>query len=588
MNTSAIKVTAGYGRLYVSGPGYRRVLGIPGATDNAKRASAEVSLTLDTLRAIKQQMGYSSHELARYCAPEVMRWATAAAAMEKRVTEVHRRIQEGWRREFPWTDNTGGRDGQYRAGFDHQKVMASVATELDGCAFICDMGTGKTRGAVESIRWLLNNNAVQCVIVFCPKNVQSVWEDEFDQWTTGIRATILRGTVAARRNQIRMWRPTPAYPQVMLLNYDVVHSLAADLKQFMRTYKVGLTLDEMHRIKNPDAKVTKACLELAQVAAWRLGMTGTPVLQGIQDVWSQWYVVDLGITFGSNYVQYRREYMTEDAYTFTLDPRPGSLDKVGLKMRRRGIRYTKADCLDLPPKTFERQNIEMTPRQKAAYLEMERLLIARLSESEYDDVFATAANQLVMILRLTQITSGFVPDENGIIHRFVPNPKLDVLEEVVREQLPYHQIIVWARYTEDVASICERMRNLNPIAIVGEQAIPKIRQRGIPVPSRDDAKRLFQSGANRLLVANPEAGGEGLNLYAASLAIYYSQGYSLKHRLQSEDRCHRSGSEIHEKVTYLDLICENSVDEIVSAALAGKKAVADVVVDLRRHLGLDT
>jgi ERCC4-related helicase len=227
----------------------------------------------------------------------------------------------------------------------------------------------------------------------------------------------------------------------------------------------------------------------------------------------------------------------------------------------------------------------MTPDQLRAYRQMEADLVALLETMEGDD-YATAANQLVAILRLTQITSGFVPNEEGVIRRFRPNPKLDALEEMVREQIGSQQILVWARYTEDVASICERMSDMNPVAVVGEGAIPKIRNRGINVPNRDDAERLFQSGERRLLVANPSAGGEGLNLWKGSIAAYYSQGYSLKDRLQSEDRCHRGGSEMHDSVTYVDFIAAGSVDRTVSAAVQAKKTVAEIVVDLRRDLGL--
>jgi SNF2 family DNA or RNA helicase len=101
---------------------------------------------------------------------------------------------------------------------------------------------------------------------------------------------------------------------------------------------------------------------------------------------------------------------------------------------------------------------------------------------------------------------------------------------------------------------------------------------------RDAAETAFRSGATRLLIGNPASAGVGLNLQAASLAVYFSQSYNLEHRAQSEDRCHRSGSEIHDSVTYVDLVCEDTIDEAVRNVLAGKMALAEAVVEIRDAL----
>jgi SNF2 family DNA or RNA helicase len=194
----------------------------------------------------------------------------------------------------------------------------------------------------------------------------------------------------------------------------------------------------------------------------------------------------------------------------------------------------------------------------------------------HDDAYATAATQLTAILRLTQITSGFVPDEEGVIRRFRPNPKLDALEEFVRENITDAQIIVWAVYREDVRAIVERLSDLNPAIMQGGQTDRE----------RFAAETDFQEGRKRLLVGNPAAGGVGTNLQAASIACYYSLGYSLIDRLQSEDRCHRSGSEIHNRVLYVDFLCESSIDTVVRNAVAEKKEVAEIVVDLKRAIGI--
>lgn len=597
---SAIKVQAGYGRLYVSGPGYRHAYKLPGAAINERKNSVELSLTLESLRGLRRLAGVPPREFAKFCTPEVLAWAKAAGQSDLMLTEMHRRLDEGYRVQLPWEDARADTEApasarerdvyrddegvlryRYRPPFEHQRVMATVAASLDGSSFLCDMGTGKSRAGVEVTRYHLDKGSLDVVLVVAPKGVIPTWLNEVPTWAPGVQVEALDGPVKERANRIRSLANIHSIGgRVLVTNYDVLHKLKDEIIQLAKTKRVGLLLDEGHRVRNPQTKTTKAALAIAQAVAWRLHMTGTPILQGAHDIWSQWYVVDLGLTFGANYVQFKREFFDEDPFAVTLDPKVGTLDEIGMRMRKRGLRYTKAECLDLPPKIYETIEVEMTPDQRKAYRDMEQELIALLEGSmdEGDERVATAANQLAAILRLTQITSGFVPDEFGEIHRFRPNPKLVALTELVREQVWSQQVIVWARYREDVRAITEALASFHPVVIQGGQT------------SADRAKvqAAFQAGESRVLVANPGAGGVGLNLQAASLAIYYSQGYSLEHRLQSEDRCHRSGSEIHNRVTYVDLIAKDSIDQVILDALAGKKDVANTVVDLRRMLGLES
>ena len=140
-----------------------------------------------------------------------------------------------------------------------------------------------------------------------------------------------------------------------LTNYEVLHDLKDTVVAAVQQtgVKLGLIADEVHRL-NPQAQMTKAGMALAQVAAWRVGQSGTVVLNGIEDVWSQWYLIDLGVDFGANYVQYRREFLMENPWAHTLTPLPGALEDVGQRMPRRGLRYRKVDCLDLPPCSMSR------------------------------------------------------------------------------------------------------------------------------------------------------------------------------------------------------------------------------------------
>lgn len=564
-----IKFDTAYGRIIVKGQAYRRALGVPGAHHNWNRDWVEVSLTLDSMRTLRRIFGMEKKQFAAKCSPQLLSWAQAAGRYERQLMDLHERLEKGWTLDLPWRDATG----QDRAPLQHQKVMATVACSLDGAAFLCEMGTMKTRSAVEAIRYHFDHGTLDHVIVVCPKSVMGTWVREVAMWgSTDMRTVRLDGQIVKRIAKIKS--NFGQLKTVWIVNYDTLGRMKDTWEWLMEEMKVGMVLDEMHRIRNPSTQVTQAAMELARKAQWRLGQTGTLVLNGLQDVWAPWYFVDLGTEFGANFVQFRREWLDENPYNHTIAAKDGALTAVGAKLRRRGLRYTKAECLDLPDKVYEPLEVEMTPAQRQAYNEMSEYLIAHLREMEQEGT-ATAANQLVSILRLSQITSGFVPiEESGEFVRFSPNVKLDALEETVRDQIGEHSIIVWAKYREDVRAITERLTDLQPVVIQGGQS----------TRVRDEAEEFFKSGRAKLLVANPASGGEGLDLWRASLAIYFSQGYSLLHRAQSEDRCHRKGSEMHNKVTYIDLTCRGTIDEIILNALDKKQSVADAVVDLKAHI----
>lgn len=588
---AALKVETAYGRLYVSGPAYALAARCPGASVNTRRRWIELSLTLQSLRALKDALNFTSAQLAAHCSENVMRWARAAKASEDIVREIHRRINAGELRDLPWSDARAGRpapegaDGSvdgawlYRPPFHHQRVMATAAIEADGMAFICDMGTGKTRAAIEAMRARRRAGSIHHALVLCPAGVMGTWMREVQMWGGGeLRAVALDGSVRERCGMLAELERGRTTGEVLILNYEAVYRMADQIEHFVRSRRVMLVLDEGHKIKNPNAKVTKAAMRAARAASARLLMTGTPILNGLEDIWSQWYVVDLGIAFGANFVQFRREHFRETYGFQRPEPLDDALRSVSDRIALRGLRYRKDDCLDLPPKAYSVIECDMTTEQRAAYRQMADDLIVelrRLNERYDEDEVATAAMQLTVILRLSQITSGYLPASGtDTIHRFDPCPKLNALAELLEESLREESVIVWAWYREDIERISRRFAALQPSVIQG----------GMTRAQRDEAERRFQSGETRLIVANPASAGLGLTLARASTAVYYSQNFNLEHRAQSEDRCHRPGSEIHARIHYIDLVCRDTVDVLVREALMAKRALAEAVTDFRRHL----
>ncbi len=587
MQQGWVRLEVEYGKIYVYGPGNSIAQVVPGAALNKKKRAFEVSLTLETLRTLRKAMGVSGEEFVRSCTQELGTWAKAAQVSDATVRAVHARLAAGERQPLPWLDRAAAREGRAPyAPYGHQQVMASVACWLNGVAFEGDVGTGKTRAAIEAMSHRARMGHLDLIVVAGKKaTVKNVWVKEMLLWADNLLPIPLVGIpVVARRQRIldemekrRAESTTTACP-VLVVNHDVLHALEPQFTKLFKGKRVGFVVDESQKCRNPSAKVTQATTRLAMLAKWRLILTGTPVVQGPQDVWSQWQMIDDGVTFGPSYVQFRREWLLENVYTGQTEARSSdALHEIGLRMRRRGIRVTKEEGIpDLPPRIYTTYPVEMTPAQWKAYKELKEDLITQIQTPQEDGRMVTAANQLVMMLRLSEITSGFLKDESGAVNRFTPNPKLIACQELVEENIGLAPMIIWARYRPDIELLAKTFAQYKPALVYGGQT-DKARDAGI---------EAFTDGRSRLLIGNQQAGGVGLNLQPAAMAVYYSQDCNAEWRAQSEGRNHRGGSQIHKHITYVDLIVQDSIDETVMGILTGKKSVADAVVDLRRHIGL--
>jgi len=147
--------------------------------------------------------------------------------------------------------------------------------------------------------------------------------------------------------------------------------------------------------------------------------------------------------------------------------------------------------------------------------------------------------------------------------------KKEHLEETVKDLTP-NKVIVWAFFRNDIKRIRERMEKYGCVTVFG----------GTSAQEREHAVKAFQNDPNcRVFIGQQRACGLGITLTAANYAIYYSKGFSSEDRQQSEDRCHRAGSERHSKITYIDLVCKGTIDEYILEALKNKKDLAEGILD---------
>jgi SNF2 family DNA or RNA helicase len=232
-------------------------------------------------------------------------------------------------------------------------------------------------------------------------------------------------------------------------------------------------------------------------------------------------------------------------------------------VKKFSYRVLKEDCLDLPPKNFIKRHIVLTSDQRKVYEQMKKQAISVLNGK-----VSSTMTVLTQLMRLHQITCGHFTADDGSVQNLDNNrikELMDILEETDGKA------IIWANYQRDVNEIIK-----NIVKKYGEGSI--VDYYGLtPQDERQDNIRKFQNGDEcRFLVGTPQTGGYGITLTKANTVIYYSNGYDLEKRLQSEDRAHRIGQK--KNVTYIDIICEDTVDEKIVKALRDKINIASEVL----------
>jgi len=223
----------------------------------------------------------------------------------------------------------------------------------------------------------------------------------------------------------------------------------------------------------------------------------------------------------------------------------------------------KEDCLDLPPKNFTKRHIVLTSEQKKVYEQMKKEAIATLNGK-----VTSTMTVLTQLMRLQQITCGHFTADDGSV-QLVDNNRIKELMSVLEET--EGKAIIWANYQKDIVSIIDSIsKEYGPGSVVDYYGLTPQEER------QKNIKRFQNNKECRFIVGTPQTGGYGITLTQANTVIYYSNGYDLEKRLQSEDRAHRIGQT--KSVTYVDIICEDTVDEKIQKALRKKINIASEVL----------
>lgn len=471
--------------------------------------------------------------------------------------------------------------------WQHQKVGIQRCLDNRDYALFFEMGTGKSRTLVDTLRHRFHRESrIMRTLILCPIIVCDNWKNEFAKYSKIKPHDIVVLTSSGKKRQNEFLEAIGGEdskrPKIVITNYHAM--LMEDLVElFERWQPEVLICDESHKCKNHKGKMARQVACIADRTLHNYILTGTPILNSPSDIFQQFRILDRGESFGRNYFAFLHENFIDlnasrsnlPGYFPKWDLNPKVKSNVQERLARKSMRVTKEQCLDLPPLVREEVFVELSPQQKRMYKEMEKEYIAFIKEHQTPAVTAQIA--ATKALRLQQIVSGFAKSEVGDITRLDDVPRVKALRELLEDICQSNKVIVWAAFKENyrmIAAVCADLK-LGLREIHGE----------VSHSDRIANMDAFRSDPEvKVMIANQIAAGAGINLVEASYSIYFSKNFSLEADLQSESRNHRGGSEIHTKVTRIDLIAKGTIDELVTAALKNKQDVSEAILHWSERL----
>ena len=459
--------------------------------------------------------------------------------------------------------------------YKHQLTALEKSWNRETYAYFMEMGTGKTKVLIDNLAMLYDKGKVNGALIVAPKGVVGTWynneipahlPDHIENVPVLWQANITKEQSRKLGNLFKIGEEL----HILIMNVEAFSTTkGVDFaRKFLSSHNTLMAIDESTTIKNPKAKRTKSILKLSEMAKYRRIMTGSPVTKNPLDLYSQCeFLSPWHLDFQSYYAFRTRYAIMKNANIagrqIQLVAGFQRLGELSEKLTPFSYRVLKSDCLDLPDKIYMKRQIKLSPDQFKVYDQMKKEALATLNGKK-----VTTVNALTQLMRLHQITCGHFTSDDGMTQP-IKNNRIDELMDVLEET--EGKAIIWAHYQYDITNIIKEVIKVHgPGSIVDYYGLTPQDQR------QKNIKKFQNDDKCRFIVGTPATGGYGITLTAANTVIYYSNGYDLEKRLQSEDRAHRIGQK--RSVTYVDLICEETVDEKIVKALRKKINIASEVL----------
>jgi len=459
--------------------------------------------------------------------------------------------------------------------YKHQMTALEKSWHKETYAYFMEMGTGKTKVLIDNMSMLYDKGKIDGALIVAPKGVIKTWYEQelpahLPEHIENVSVLWQSNITKGQQEKLESLFEIETALHILVMNVEAF-STEKGIKfasKFLNSHKVLMAIDESTTIKTPTAKRTKNIIKLGNYSKYRRIMTGSPVTKNPLDLYTQCLFLDPFLLDFQSYYAFRNRYavmksMHVRGRTIQVVHAFQNLAELSEKLQGFSYRVLKEDCLDLPPKNFTKRHIVLTSEQKKVYEQMKKEAIATLNGK-----VTSTMTVLTQLMRLQQITCGHFTADDGSV-QLVDNNRIKELMSVLEET--EGKAIIWANYQKDIVSIIDSIsKEYGPGSVVDYYGLTPQEER------QKNIKRFQNNKECRFIVGTPQTGGYGITLTQANTVIYYSNGYDLEKRLQSEDRAHRIGQT--KSVTYVDIICEDTVDEKIQKALRKKINIASEVL----------
>ena len=457
--------------------------------------------------------------------------------------------------------------------FEHQKKALEMSWDKEVFAYFMEMGTGKSKVLIDNIAMLYNKGKINGALIVAPKGVYKTWFDNEipNHMPDYIEKRVGLWRTDPKAKDLQPLFKTGAELHILIMNVEAFSTKKGlqFAERFLNSHKTLMAIDESTTIKNPAAKRTKSIVALRDLTKYRRILTGSPVTKSPLDLFTQCYFLDPYLLDQSSYYVFRTRYavcrkINVSGRQVEIVVGYRNLAELSEKLKPFSYRVLKDDCLDLPKKTYMRRSVDLTDEQKKVYKQMKQEAIAFLNGK-----MVTSATVITQLMRLHQITCGHFKANDGSTQDLKNNrigALMDVLEEVEGKA------VIWAHYRHDIDKIRQAIsKKYGENTIVTYYGDTSTDDRQMEIKKIQDPESPV-----RFILGTPQTGGYGITLTGASTMIYYSNGYDLEKRQQSEARIDRIGQE--KPMTYIDIMAEDTIDDKIVKSLRQKVNIATEIM----------
>lgn len=463
--------------------------------------------------------------------------------------------------------------------FGHQLDAWDLSKDKESYALFMEMGTGKSKVAIDTAAYLYDKGEVDAMLIIAPKGAYRTWDrkqvpehmpDHID-YVHGVWSSYQTKAVKENLKAVMQLKsPTPL--RILSMNVEALSQKGKAFKfamDFVKNFRCIVVVDESTAIKNMKANRTKNVIAIGKEARYRRILNGYPITRSPLDLYAQCRFLDPKAFHGASFFAFRNRYAILE--NVVLGQRRFQkvvgfqrLDELQREVRSFSFRVTKDEALDLPPKIYHERDIELTDEQQTLYEQMRKRAVLDFQESG----MVAAPIVITRLLRLHQIVCGHIITDDGTVVD-IKNNRIAGLMEGLEEA--DEKVIIWAVYNRDILRIHEALREAYgdgcAVHYYGKTSDD----------GRDRAIDDFCNGNTRFFIGSPATGKYSLTLNEGHDVFYYSNSHDLDARVQSEDRCHRIGQEC--AVNYVDLVARKTIDETILKSNREKKSLADMITD---------